>query len=45
LSLENANIAHNDNMITKLFIPSQDSLSGTFHPGGKPWTRALIQAD
>jgi hypothetical protein len=44
LSLENASIPHKDNMLTKLFIPPQGCLSGTFQPGGKPWTRVLIPA-
>ena len=41
-SLDNADIIHKDNMISKLFIPPQGGLSGTFRPGDKPWTRVLI---
>ena len=41
-SLDNINITHDDEMITKLFIPPHGGLSGTFRPGDKPWTRVLV---
>ena len=42
LSLDNVSINHKDGMATRLFISPQGDLSGTFRPGGKPWTRVLI---
>ena len=45
LSLENESITHKDGTVTKLFISPQSELSGTFYPGGKPWTKVLIPAE
>jgi len=43
-SLDNALVTHSDNMTTRLFISPEGDLSGTFRPGGKPWTLVLIPA-
>jgi len=40
--LDNVLITHEDGLETKLFISSTGDLSGTFRPGGKPWTVILI---
>ncbi|MCL2070117.1 MAG: hypothetical protein FWH19_03935 [Treponema sp.] len=42
--LDDTQISHSDGMTTRLFIPAQGDLSGTFQPAGKPWTRVLIPA-
>ena len=44
-SLDNVHITHSDGMTTKLFMPPNGGLSGTFQPGGKPWTLVLIPAE
>ena len=40
-SLNGVTVIHKDGMETRLFA-SEEGLSGTFQPGGKPWTRVLI---
>jgi hypothetical protein len=40
--LDGLTAAHEDGMITKLFVPEQGGLCATFRPGGKPWTVALV---
>ena len=42
LSMDNTLYTHEDGMSTKFFISSKGDLSGTFRPGGKPWTLVLI---
>lgn len=41
-SLDNKHINHEDGTATKLFVSPNGDLSGTFFPGGKPWTLLLI---
>jgi len=41
--LDNVHITHADGMTTRLFISAGGDLSGTFQPGGKPWTVTLIK--
>ena len=41
LALDNVIITHEDGMTTKLFVSPAGDLSGTFRPGGKPWTLVL----
>ena len=43
-SLDKVIFSHGDGMSTKLFVGPQGDLTGTFQPGGKPWTRILIPA-
>ncbi|MCL2007444.1 MAG: hypothetical protein FWG77_05105 [Treponema sp.] len=40
--LDGLSITHKDGMITELFVSVDGNLSATFRPGGKPWTRVLI---
>ena len=42
LSLDNVTIAHDDGIVTKLFISPEGDLLGIFLPGNKAWTRILI---
>jgi hypothetical protein len=42
--LDNCSIIHKDGMETKLSVSPEGALRGTFRPGGKPWTLALIPA-
>lgn len=42
--LDNTVFSHDDGKKTKLFVSPNGDLSGTFQPGGKPWTRVLIPA-
>lgn len=44
-SLDNMAFTHEDGTATRLFISAQGDLSGTFQPGGKPWTQALVPAE
>jgi len=44
-SLDNTAFIHDNGTETKLFISPQGDLSGTFQPGGKPWTQVLIPAE
>ena len=41
-SLDNKQVTHEDGMTTKLFVVQSGGLSGTFTPGGKPWTLMLV---
>jgi hypothetical protein len=43
--LDNRIITHADGASTRLFISPSGDLSGTFRPGGKPWTLTLIPAE
>jgi hypothetical protein len=40
--LDNRTVTHSDGMETRLFIDEKENLSGTFKPGGKPWTVVLV---
>ena len=41
-SLDGVTVTHRDGKTTKLFLSAEGALSGTFQPGGKPWTRVLV---
>jgi len=40
--LDDVHITHRDGMTTRLFASPRGELSGTFRPGGKPWTLVLV---
>ena len=43
-SLDGVTVTHRDGMTTRLFVSAEGGLSGTFQPGGKPWTRVLVDS-
>jgi hypothetical protein len=43
-ALNNAAVIHDDGSATTLSISPSGDLLGTFHPGGKAWTRLLVPA-